>query len=100
METIREARAGIATVRLLRDKDTFKGIVIVKDRVEAREEGDRADEVWRRLHDHAARLNPSFHGFDGARARFLRFFPQGFRSANDFEQARRERAARSDRAAR
>jgi hypothetical protein len=65
--------------------------------VEAREEGDRADDVWRRLHDHAARLNPSFHGFDGALARFLRFFPQGFRSANYFEQERGYKLAAKER---
>jgi hypothetical protein len=59
--------SGIATIRLLKDKTIFKGIVIAKDRVEACEEGEQADEVWRRLHDHAARLNPSFYGFDGAR---------------------------------
>jgi hypothetical protein len=89
MQKLKEVTAGIATIRLLKDKAIFKGIVIVKDRVEAREEGERADDVWRRLHDHAARLNPSFYGFDGARARFLHFFPQGFKS---HDYAKQERA--------
>jgi hypothetical protein len=79
MQKIKEVTAGIATIRLLKDKTIFKGIVIVKDRVEACEEGEQADEVSRRLHDHAARLNPSFYGFDGARARFFHFFSQGFK---------------------
>jgi len=88
MQTIREATAGIATVRLLKDKDVFKGIVIIKGQVEAHEEGEHADDVWRRLHDRAARLNPSFFGFDGARARFLRFFPEGFQSSDYFKEER------------
>ncbi len=46
MQTIREATAGIATVRLLKDKDVFKGIVIIKGQVEAHEEGEHADDVW------------------------------------------------------
>jgi hypothetical protein len=45
-------------------------------------EGDVADDVWRRLHDEAGKANPKYFGFDGARARFLRFFPNGFQSAD------------------
>jgi hypothetical protein len=36
--------------------------------------------VWRRLHDDAGKGDPKYFGFDGARARFLRFFPNGFPS--------------------
>ncbi len=97
MQTIREATAGIATVRLLKDKDIFKGIVIIKGQVEAHEEGEHADDVWRRLHDRAARLNPSFFGFDGARARFLRFFPEGFQSSNYFKEERGYKLAAKER---
>jgi hypothetical protein len=88
MERVREATVGIATVRLLKESGMFKGVVILKNRVEAREEGEDLDEVWRRLHDEAARLNPSFYGFDGARARFLHFFPQGFNTPTYFKQER------------
>ena len=42
--------------------------------------GDDADDVWQRLHDEAGKANPRYFGFDGARARFLRFFPNGFHS--------------------
>ena len=42
--------------------------------------GDSADDVWRRLHDEAAKADPRYFGFDGARARFLQFFPNGFQS--------------------
>jgi hypothetical protein len=42
-------------------------------------EGADQEDVWRRLHDEAAKLNPMYFGFDGARSRFLKFFP-GFHS--------------------
>jgi hypothetical protein len=34
-----------------------------------------------RLDDEAGKANPKYFGFDGARARFLRFFPNGFHSS-------------------
>lgn len=37
-----------------------------------------AEALWRRLEEEAARADKSFVGFDGARARFLHFFPDGF----------------------
>jgi hypothetical protein len=37
--------------------------------------------VWQCLHDEAGEANPKYFGFDGARARFLCFFPNGFHSA-------------------
>jgi hypothetical protein len=40
-----------------------------------RVEGENADEVWG-----ASKTNPQYFGFDGARAQFLRFFPNGFYS--------------------
>jgi hypothetical protein len=43
-------------------------------------EGDNADDVWRRLHDDSGKGDPRYFGFDGARARFLHFIPDGFHS--------------------
>ena len=36
--------------------------------------------MWRRLHDEAGRCSPHYFGYDGARARFLHRFPDGFHS--------------------
>jgi hypothetical protein len=52
------------------------------------DEDARADELWRRLHDAAAKCNPKYFGFDEARARFLRFFPGGFQSERYCEYER------------
>jgi len=59
--------------------------------------GTDADDVWRRLHDEAGKANPKYFGFDGARARFLHFFPNGFHSTGytnaerDYKVAAKER---------
>lgn len=81
MEKLRETTAGIATLRLVKQKGVYVGIVIIGGAIKAREEGDDADDVWRRLHDRAGAANPKYFGFEGARSRFRRFFPNGFHSA-------------------
>ena len=88
MQGKREATVGVATVKMQPVKGVIKGVVIVDGAIKVQDEGDDADEVWRRLQDAAARLNPKFFGFDGARNRFLRFFPDGFNSS---DYARKER---------
>jgi len=87
-EKIREATVGKAFVKLIKEQGVFKGVVILNDVIKAREEGSDADNVWRMLHDHAAKLNPHFVGFDGARARFTHFFPGGFESDKYLQQER------------
>lgn len=87
-EKIREATVGKTAVRLIKENGIYKGVVILDDRIKAREEGSDADELWRKLQDHAAKLNPHFFGYDGARARFLHFFPGGFESNKYLQQER------------
>jgi len=80
LRRIREARLGDRTLRLVEKDKRFTGIIMGDGAIKAQIDGESADEVWRRLHDEAAKENPRYFGFDGARARFLRFFPNGFRS--------------------
>jgi hypothetical protein len=40
--------------------------------------GESADSVWMKLHDLVSKSDPRYFGFDGATARFLKNFPQGF----------------------
>lgn len=44
--------------------------------------GDDLDRLKTQLHNLAGRLHPDYYGIDGAKARFLSFFPGGFESAN------------------
>jgi hypothetical protein len=88
MNDRREATVGDAMIRMRPINGLVKGIVVVGRDIKAEIEGESTDEVWRQLHVAAARLNPKFFGFDGARARFLRFFPDGFETT---DYAHRER---------
>ncbi len=67
-QKIREATVGNATVRLIKENAIYKGVVIVDGVVKTQEQGDEADDVWRRLHDEARKANPKYFGFDGARS--------------------------------
>jgi hypothetical protein len=81
MKSIREAKLGDLTLRLVEKNRRFIGIII-HGSIKAQVEGDNADDVWRRLHDEAAKANPRYAGFDGARNRFLHWFAGGFQSPN------------------
>lgn len=81
LKTIREKVIGKAMIRLLTDGKRYKGAVIRDGQRPVQVEGVSEDEVWHQLHAAAARANPDYFGFEGARNRFLRFFPNGFHSA-------------------
>jgi hypothetical protein len=88
MKTIREGKLDDLVLRLVEKDKLFIGLIIAGDVKKLQIEGTNADDVWRRLHDEAGKTNPKYFGFDGARARFLRFFPNGFHSAGYAEQER------------
>ena len=88
MKTIRTTKLGDMELRLVEKDKQFIGLVFAGGPAKIRLEGASADDVWRRLHDEAGKANPKYFGFDGARARFLRFFPNGFHSAGYAGQER------------
>jgi len=73
-----ERKVGEALVRVVPQRNGFAGVVILKDKVCVKLDGADAGQLWQQLLAEAAKLNPNFFGFDGARARFLRMMPQGF----------------------
>ena len=75
-KTIRTGKAGNRALALVLSEGRYIGLA---DRVRC-VEGEDADDVWRRLHDEAGRADPRYFGYDGARARFLELFPDGFAS--------------------
>src|SRR5438128_1087120 len=81
------------TLRLVEQNELFIGLILADGMKKLQIDGVTADDVWRRLHDEAGKANPKYFGFDGARARFLRFFPNGFYSA---DYAERERGYKLD----
>jgi len=90
MKTLRTGKVGDLALRLVVKDGAFIGVIFAADNSKkAQIEGTDADDVWRRLHDEAGKANPKYFGFDGARARFLRFFPNGFHSKG-YTDAERE----------
>lgn len=80
MRTIRTGHLDKLDLRLVETKGSYVGLIFDSKGEKSRITGNAADEVWQRLHAEAARANPKFVGYDGARSRFLHFFPDGFRS--------------------
>jgi hypothetical protein len=79
IKTIREQPLGKLTLRLLETNGAFSGVILggSKGRI-GPIRGESADSVWCRLHEEAGKADRSYFGFDGARSRFLKFFPEGF----------------------
>lgn len=81
--TIRSGKLGKIDLRLV-ENGLYFGLADGK-RIS---EGENGDDVWRQLHDKCGRQHPRYFGFDGARKKFLQFFPEGFYS-NDFAEHER-----------
>ena len=84
VRTIRKGTLGKRNLRLVQKDGRFHGLVDGEICVE----GSDADDVWRRLHHEAGRTDPKYFGYAGARTRFLKFFPNGFRSEGFGSQER------------
>lgn len=80
MKTVREQIYAKATVRLLETKDGYAGVVVSQGVAATPIYGLDADDVWQQLLGQVREGKPSFFGYDGAIARFLRAFPEGFAS--------------------
>lgn len=92
MRTVRESRLSRAAVRLVDTGNGFAGVVLTNGRVTPPITGKDGDEVWRLLCAEAGKSDPSFIGYDGARARFLRIFRDGFAGTAYAENERNYKA--------
>lgn len=83
-ETIRTGKLGKKELRLVKMNGRFFGLA---DGIKCTE-GENAADVWQQLYDDAGKSDPKYFGFDGARSRFLKFFPNGFHSDGYASQER------------
>jgi hypothetical protein len=88
MRTIREATVDGMLLRIVEKDRSYLGVAFTKAGKKIEIGGERVDEIWQKLHAEAAKLNPKYVGFAGARSRFLHFFPNGFDSEG-FEKSER-----------
>ena len=77
-KTIQEVVVGKTTLRLLANGGEYVGIAFVGIRRGEPIRGPDAERVWDQLRRSAGEVSPAYFGYDGARARFLRMFPEGF----------------------
>lgn len=96
MKTIRQETFGQATVRLVDTGQGFAGVVIRNGVASEPVRGDDPRAVWVELIENLDRSSLSYFGFDGARSRFLRLFPQGFSGAAYRSHERDYKKAASD----
>lgn len=88
MKKIKEQVIGKARVRLVQNGNTYTGIIISGDKISKRIDGDNGDEVWGKLINEVGTTDPQYFGFDGAIARFLKLFPDGFDGQDYLETER------------
>lgn len=82
MKTLKDTHWDKATrLRLVNDGKQFVGLAFVNGKERLRLQGEGASEVWEKLTREVGKANPQYFGYDGARNRFLHFFPNGFHSA-------------------
>jgi hypothetical protein len=81
LKTVRETKLKDLILRLVEKDKLFIGLIFSDGVKKTQIEGANADFVWQKLQDEAAKSGPKYVGFDGARNRFLHFFPNGFHSA-------------------
>lgn len=76
---LREEMRGKLTLRLVRTNNGVAGALIGGSGGRPVViQGTDLNDTWRRLELEAGKLHPSYFGFDGARARFLREYPKAF----------------------
>ena len=80
MKTLQQDVIGKNTLRLVDTGKGITGLIIAGGRQLDRIDGDDPAEVWALLRAAVGKASDAYIGFDGARARFLRFFPDGFHS--------------------
>ena len=86
---IRTDVIGKHTLRMVAIGKTFAGLLIAEGKQKARIDGDDPDAIWRELKSLVGKSSDAYFGFDGALARFYRFFPDGFQSSL-FEEGERK----------
>jgi len=83
VKTVRNGKLGKIELRLVDMSGALHGVADEGGKRIVHIQGDvseDADQVWMRLHDEVAKRSVSYFGYEGAKSRFLKYFPGGFAS--------------------
>ncbi len=95
LKTLRTEQVGKLTLRLLQTDDGYLGAIIGGKAV-PHLHGHDPEQLWAKLRAEVGKASPHYFGFDGARTRFLRLFPDGFAGAQFARQERDYKLAASN----
>jgi hypothetical protein len=88
-----EERYGDSVLRIVRNGEGYRGIVIRNGRQGPVLEDDDRTRLIARLRNEAGRLHPNYVGFEAAVGRFRTFFPDGFSDARYLSMEREYKLA-------
>lgn len=88
LKQINRRFVGKTEVRMFRRANDYAGVILPPQGAPRQFEGDDPDVLWRKLLAEVGRAHPDYFGFDGARSRFLGYFPQGFADPRYAEKER------------
>lgn len=83
LKTIRTGKLGKVELRLVEKDGELHGVADEGGKRIVHvtgEDGETIDQIWMRLQDEVGRKSVNYFGYEGARARFLKYFPGGFAS--------------------
>lgn len=81
MKTLKQEKLGKTIIRLVENRGEFTGLVIYPDEQTEQYGGRDQADIWVKLKAAACQTAGNFHGYQGARTRFLELFPDGFSGA-------------------
>lgn len=96
---IYDEKIGECQVVIAEKDSSYSGVVLKDGKQDLALDGEELEPLKSILRNHAGKLHPDYFGMDGAKARFLKFFPGGFadsrykRKERDYKDQARESLA-------
>lgn len=88
MKRVHSETIGTAKIVIVKTDEGFVGTLWKEGKQAETVSGDDLERLKSQLHNLAGRLHPDYYGVDGAKARFLSFFPGGFENPRYIEKER------------
>lgn len=88
MKRVFEEKIGDCQI-IIGDADgIYRGVIFKGSKQDFALDGDDLEKLTAALRNQAGKLHPDYYGIDGAKARFLQFFPKGFEDPGYLESER------------
>jgi len=88
MKRVFEEKVGDCQVVIGDAGGVYRGVIFKDGKQDYTLDGDDLEKLKAALRNQAGKLHPNYYGIDGAKARFLQFFPRGFEDPGYVESER------------